>query len=476
MKCWPVGRRVWSPISPCSCERVFSLVRGLWGPWSVASSTSPRFRFFLVPLPVTRPKRLILEVDAMKQIRDRVAGLDVHRDTVVACARVQDPDRSVHVEKSSFATTRRGLEELAAFLTEASVTTVTMEATGVYWKPVFYALEGLFDELWLCNAAHVKNVPGRKTDLSDAEWLADVAAHGMVRPSFVPPPDIRELRELTRYRKTQVEARAREIQRLEKVLQDAGIKLTSVASAVWSASSRDIIEALIAGQHDPVVLAQMAKGRMRSKIPALEEALSGHFGSHHALVARQIIDHIDFLDSSISALTEGITERLVPFEAAVIILTSITGVGRTTAEVMIAETGADMSRFPTAGHLCAWAGVAPASYESAGKSRPAGTRRGSPWLRRTLIEAARAGARSKGSYYSAQYSRIARRRGPNKAAVAVAHSMLETAWHLLTNGTTYEDPGADYFQKRNDPLIEAKRLTRRIEALGFDVTIEPTAA
>lgn len=407
----------------------------------------------------------------MKQIRDRVAGLDVHRDTVVACARVRGLDGSVEVDKAGFATTRRGLEDLARFLDDASVSTVVMEATGVYWKPVYYALEGLFDELWLCNAQHVKNVPGRKTDLSDAEWLADVAAHGMVRPSFVPPPRIRELRELTRYRKTQVEARAKEIQRLEKVPRDAGIKLTSVASVVWSVSSREMIEALIAGQSDPVVLAQMAKRRMRAKIPQLEEALSGHFGSHHAIVARRIVDHIDFLDATIGTLTEAITERLVPFEAAVIILTSITGVSRTTAEVMIAETGADMSRFPTPGHLCAWAGVAPASHESAGRSRPAGTRRGSPWLRRTLVEAARAAARTKRSYYSAQYSRIARRRGPNKAAVAVAHSMLATAWHLLTNGDLYQDPGADYFQRRHDPLVEAKRLTRRIEALGFEVTI-----
>ncbi len=219
----------------------------------------------------------------------------------------------------------------------------------------------------------------------------------------------------------------------------------------------------------------MAKGRMRVKIPKLEEALSGHFGAHHAMVARQIIDHIDFLDSSITALTEGITARLVPFEAAVLILTSIPGISKTTAEVMIAETGADMSRFPTPGQLCAWAGVAPASHESAGKTRPAGTRQGSPWLRRTLTEAARAAARTKGSYYSAQYSRIAKRRGPNKATVAVAHSMLATTWHLLTNGTLYEDPGADYFSHRHDPLTEAKRLTRRIEALGFDVTISTAA-
>ena len=322
----------------------------------------------------------------------------------------------------------------------------------------------------------MKNVPGRKSDLSDAEWLADVAAHGMVRPSFVPPPEIRELRELTRYRKTQVDSRAREIQRLEKVLQDAGIKLTSVASAVWSLSSRAMIEAMIAGERDPKVLAEMAKSRLRAKIPQLEEAFSGHFGAHHAIVCRQIIDHIDFLDRSVGALTDEITTRLVPFEGAVAIVTSMPGISVTTAQVIVAETGADMSRFPTPGQLCAWAGVAPASHESAGKRRPAGTRHGAPWLRRALIEAARAAARTKGTYYHAQYARIAKRRGPNKAAVAVANSMLFTIWHLLTNGAYYEDLGADYFERRHDPVVEAKRLARRIEALGFDVDLNQKAA
>jgi transposase len=309
----------------------------------------------------------------VKRIRERVAGLDVHRDTVVACCQVKQPDRSIEVTKQSFATTAKGLGELAAWLSDAGVDTVAMEATGVYWKPVYYCLEGLFDELWLCNAQHVKNVPGRKTDLSDAEWLADVAAHGMVRPSFVPPPEIRELRDVTRYRKTQVEARAKEIQRLEKTLQDAGIKLSSVASKVWTKSSREMIEAMIEGERDPKVLAQMAKSRLRAKIPQLEEAFSGRFGSHHALVCRQVIEHIDFLDRSIATLTADVTDRLCPFESAVTILCSIPGVSRTTAEVMIAEMGVDMTRFPTSGHLCAWAGVAPASHESAGKRQPVGT-------------------------------------------------------------------------------------------------------
>ena len=412
----------------------------------------------------------------MKQIRDRVGGLDVHRDSVVACTRIQMPNGQVEVEKERFSTTQEGLADLTAFLMDAGVTTVAMEATGICWRAVYYAIKGLFDELWLCNAQHVKNVPGRKTDLSDAEWLADVAAHGMVRPSFVPPPEIRELRELTRYKKTQVDARGKEIQRLEKVLQDAGIKLTSVVSSVWSKSSRAMIEALIAGERDPEVLAEMAKGVMRKKIDRLGIALEGNFGRHHALLCRQIIDHLDFLDRSIATLTADICERLAPFSPAVTLLTSIPGISEVTAQVIVAETGADMSRFPTPGHLCAWAGVAPASHESAGKRKPAGTRHGSPWLRRTLIEAARAAARTKGTYYSAQCSRIARRRGPNKAAVAVAHSILETTWHLLTTGTLYQDPGADYFERRHDPAVEAKRLQRRIEALGFSVTITEKAA
>jgi transposase len=411
----------------------------------------------------------------MKRIRDKVAGLDVHRDTVVACTRVVLPDGEIEVTKASFGTTSAGLSGLASFLSDAGVTTVAMEATGVYWKAPYYTLEGLFEELWLCNAQHVKNVPGRKSDLSDAEWLADVAAHGMVRPSFVPPPEIRELRELTRYRKTQVDVRAREIQRLEKVLQDAGIKITSVASHVWSASAREIIEAMIAGERDPKVLAQMAKGKLRPKIPRLEEALAGHFGTHHAVVCRQIIDHIDFIDASIAALTEEVGNRLAPFEAQVAILTSVPGISQNTAEVIVAETGADMSRFPTPEQFCSWAGVAPGSHESAGKRRPVGTRHGGDWLRRAMIEASRSASRTKASYFRALYSRVARNRGPNKAAVAVAHSMLFTIWHLLSDGSLYEDLGVDYFQRRHDPLVEAKRLARRIEALGYTVNLEEAA-
>ena len=410
----------------------------------------------------------------MRRIHDRVGGLDVHRDSVAVCAELFD-GRSVEIDKATFSTTAAGVRELGEWLAVREVGLVVMEATGVYWRPIYYGLEDRFDELWLVNAHHVKNVPGRKTDMSDAEWLADVAAHGMVRPSFVPPPEIRGLRELTRYRKTQIRARGQEIQRLEKLLQDAGIKLTSVASKVWSQSSRAMVEMLIAGETDPEVLAELAKGRMRPKIPALVEALESRWVAHHSTVARQILAHIDFLDDTIETLSTEIVERSVPFEAAVELLKTIPGVSTLTAQTMIAEIGVDMSRFPTAGHLAAWAGVAPASHESAGKRRPAGTRHGSRHLREALIEAARAAARTKGTFLSARYSRIARRRGPNKAAVAIAHSILVAAHNMLTTGEVYTDLGADFYDKRTDPDHKVRRHIAELEAAGYTVTLAPAA-
>lgn len=410
----------------------------------------------------------------VRRIHDRVGGLDVHRDTVVACVELFD-GTSMEIDKQTFATTAAGVRELGEWLAEREVTLVVMEATGVYWRPVYYGLEDRFGELWLVNAYHVKNVPGRKTDMSDAEWLADVAAHGMVRPSFVPPVEIRGLRELTRYRKTQIRARGQEIQRLEKLFQDAGIKLTSVASRTWSQSSRAMIEMLISGVTDPVVLAELSKGRMRPKIPALIEALESRWVAHHSAVARQILAHIDFLDNTIDTLTREIVERLVPFRSAVELLETIPGVNELTAQTVVAETGADMSRFPTPAHLAAWAGVAPASHESAGKHRPAGTRHGSRHLREALIEAARAAARTKGTFLSARYSRIARRRGPNKAAVAVAHTILVSAHHMLSTGEIYHDLGADYYDRRIDPARKIQRHLAELEAAGYTVTLTPAA-
>lgn len=406
----------------------------------------------------------------MRRVRDRVAGLDVHRDTVVACTQIFD-GRRVRVDKASFATTTAGIRDLAEWLGSSEVELVVMEATGVYWKPVYYPLEGLFDDLWLVNAQHVKNVPGRKTDMADAEWLADVAAHGMVRPSFVPPQEIRALRELTRYRKSQITVRGQEIQRLEKVLQDAGVKLTSVASRVWSKSSRAMIEALIDGKRDPEALADLAKKRMRSKIPALVEALEGNWRPQHSMVARQILAHIDFLDESIATLGDEIVELTVPFRAAVELITTIPGVNQLTAQVIIAEIGIDMSRFPTARHLAAWAGLAPGSHESAGKRKPAGTRPGGRHLRVALVEAAKSASRTNDTFLAARYRRIARRRGPNKATIAVAHTILCTVWHLLSTGEAYNDLGADFYEQRREPARKVNRAVADLEAAGYTVTL-----
>ena len=406
----------------------------------------------------------------MRRVRDRVAGLDVHRDTVVACTQILD-GRRVRVDKASFATTTAGIRDLAEWLGSSEVELVVMEATGVYWKPVYYPLEGLFDDLWLVNAQHVKNVPGRKTDMADAEWLADVAAHGMVRPSFVPPQEIRALRELTRYRKSQITVRGQEIQRLEKVLQDAGVKLTSVASRVWSKSSRAMIEALIDGKRDPEALADLAKKRMRSKIPALVEALEGNWRPQHSMVARQILAHIDFLDESIATLGDEIVELTVPFRAAVELITTIPGVNQLTAQVIIAEIGIDMSRFPTARHLAAWAGLAPGSHESAGKRKPAGTRPGGRHLRVALVEAAKSASRTNDTFLAARYRRIARRRGPNKATIAVAHTILCTVWHLLSTGEAYNDLGADFYEQRREPDRKVNRAVADLEAAGYTVTL-----
>jgi transposase len=405
---------------------------------------------------------------------ERCAGIDIGKDEVVACVRTPAPGgRGRQKRTRTFASFTGSLEAMADWFAAEGVTEIAMEATGSYWKPVWYVLEDRAFELKLVNAHHVKILPGRKSDVLDAEWLAELLEHGLLRGSFVPPLAIRELRDLTRYRKRQVDTHAAEVQRLEKVLQDAGIKLSSVASEVLSMSGRNMIEALIAGHQDPAELAQLAIGRMRNKLPQLVEALAGHFGPHHAVVAREILDHIDFLDARIAAISDQVAVRMLPFEAAMQRLMEIPGISRISAEVIIAETGGDMSRFPTPAHLASWAGLAPGNHESAGKRRRVGTRPGDRWLRRVLIEAARAAARTKGSYFSAQYRQIAHRRGPNKAAVAVAHSLLDLVWHLLSTAEPFEDLGADYFQKRHDPEREARRLVRQLERLGHHVSLTP---
>ncbi len=347
-----------------------------------------------------------------------------------------------------------------------------MEATGVYWKPIYYLLEDDF-ELWLLNARHLNNVPGRKTDVKDAEWICQLVEHGLVRPSFVPPKEIRQLRNLTRYRKAQIEERTREVQRLEKVLQDAGIKLSSVATRVLGVSGRAMLDALISGTTNPEILAELARGRLRSKIPALREALEGRFHPHHALMVGRILSHIDYLDESIGELSAEIERVIAPFSEEVELLETIPGVKRRTAEVLIAEIGADMSRFPTHAHLASWAGMCPGNDESAGRRRSGKTRKGSKWLRGALTEAAHASSRSKETYLSAQYARLRGRRGPKKAAVAVGHSILVIAYHVLERKVPYEDLGEGHFQRRRCDQAQARRLVRQLEKLGHKVALEP---
>lgn len=412
----------------------------------------------------------------MEVIVERCAFLDVHRDTVMACARTPDGTGGRREEVTEFGTTTSQLLKLGDWLVERGITLVGMEATGVYWKPVHWVLESQIPEVWVINARHMRNVPGRKTDVADAVWGASLIEHGLVRPSFIPPPPFRALRDLTRYRKSVIEERARETQRLHKVLEDAGVKLSSVASSVLTVSGRNMIDALVAGERDSAVLAEMAQGRMRSKIPQLQDALAGRFNQHHALLCQQMLARIDQADATIDTLGERIDELLDPYQAAVALLETIPGVARRNAEVILAEIGTDMSRFPTAGHLASWAGMCPGNNESAGKHRSGRTRKGSKWLRRALIEAGHAAGRSKSTYLAAQYAQIRGRRGPQRAAVAVGHSILVICWNLLTTGETYNDLGGDYFDKRRNSAARQRRLVAQLEALGHKVTLEPAAA
>jgi transposase len=408
----------------------------------------------------------------VERIIERCAGLDVHKESVTACVRVSGESEGLHQETREFATTTRGLLLLRDWLASFEVRLVGMEATGVYWKPVYYLLEDDF-ECWLLNARHLKNVPARKTEVKDAEWICRLVEHGLVRPSFVPPKEIRELRNLTRYRKAQIEERTREVQRLDKVLQDAGIKLSSVATRVLGVSGRAMLDALVSGTTDPEVLAELARGRLRSKLPALREALEGHFSSHHALVVGMILAHIDYLDESIVQLSAEIERTIAPFAEKVELLDTIPGVDRRTAEVLIAEIGVEMSRFPTHARLASWAGMCPGNEESAGKRRSGKTRKGSKWLRGALNEAAHGAARSKGTYLAAQYARLKGRRGPKRAAVAVGHSILVIAYHVLERDRPYQELGEDYFHRCRSGEAYAKRLVRQLERLGHKVTLEP---
>jgi transposase len=361
------------------------------------------------------------------------------------------------------------------WLKQLGVTHVAMEATGVYWKPVYYALEDDF-ELLLVNAQHVKNVPGRKTDTTDAQWLCQLLECGLLRASFVPPKPIRELRDLTRYRKALIRERASEANRLQKTLEDAGVKLSSVATDVLGVSGRLMLDALVSGTRDPEVLAELAKGTLRKKIPELERALAGEFKPHHTLIVSHVLAHLDYLDEAIATLTEEVEQRLAPFAHKAELLTTITGVAKRNSQVILAELGPDMSRFPSDRHAASWVAICPGNDESAGKRRSGKTRRGNPYLRAALIESANAAARSKNTYLRAQYEQVKRRRGHKKAIVAVAHSILIAAYHVLNHEVPYQDLGGDYFTRRADPARIAKRLVAQLQRLGHTVTLEtPTA-
>ena len=344
----------------------------------------------------------------------------------------------------------------------------------MYWKPVWAVLEDRFKCL-LVNAGHVKRVPGRKTDVRDAQWLCQLLEAGLLKPSLVPPKPVRTLRNLTRYRKSQIRDRQREMNRLHKVMQDTGIKLDTVATDMLGKSGRAMLDALICGTTDPGVLADLARGKLRKKLPALRAALEGRFDAEHVLVVGRILAHIDYLDEAIDELSAAIEQQLGPFAPAVELLCTIPGVGRRAAEVIIAETGGDMSVFPTAKHLASWAGMCPGNDESAGKRRTGKTRKGSKWLSQTLVECAKSANRSKNTYLAAQYARLRARRGANKATIAVCHSILTAVWHMLNTGETYTDPGGDYFARR-DPGRTRKRLVGQLERLGYTVTVQEGAA
>lgn len=414
----------------------------------------------------------------MEVIVERCAGLDVHKDTVVACVRRSD-SKGRQQEVREFRTFTSSLRQLREWLAGEGVTQVAMEATGVYWRPVWHVLEGLEGvELLLVNAHHVKNLPGRKTDVADACWLAQLLECGLLRGSFVAPAEIAQLRDLTRYRKKLTEERVREAQRIQKLLEDAGIKLDSVVSDVTGKTSRRMLQALMAGEEDTEVLADMAYGRMRAKIGDLRLALEGSFNEHHAFMLGMHLERIDQLSAAIERLDAEVARLTIPFGEQVRLLCTIPGVGRRTAEVVIAEMGVDMSRFASAAHLAAWAGLCPGNHESAGKRRSGQARKGNAALRTALCEAAWAAGRTRDTYLSAQFRRLARRfgsKGLPKAAFALAHTLIVIIWHLLAGNTEYVELGPDYFDRRFGSGAQTRRLVRQLEQLGHRVTLEPAA-
>ena len=411
----------------------------------------------------------------MDVIHPRCAGVDVSKRDAKVCVRIADAGRGKAVSTvTTWGSVTNQVLALRDHLINEQVTLVVMEATSDYWKPFYYLLEDCPFEVMLVNARHVKNLPGRKTDVSDAAWLAQLGAHGLVRGSFVPPEPIRQLRDLTRTRTTVTRERAREIQRLEKLLEDAGIKLSSVASDITGVSGRAMLGALIAGERNPVLLADLAKRRMRSKIGELTEALTGRFADHHAFLARLHLQLIDEHTTVINEITARIEVVIEPFRNARDLIVTIPGISTLVADVIIAETGADMSRFASAGHLASWAGTCPGSNESAGRIKSTHTRPGNPYLKGALGIAAMSAARSHGTYFSAKYRRIATRRGPVKAIVAIEHAMLIAIWNMLNTGELYNDPGDDFYTRLN-PDKTKNRAHNQLHKMGYDVTLTPLA-
>jgi len=406
----------------------------------------------------------------MDVIHTHCAGLDVHKKTVVVTIIVLDSKGQLIKKTHSFETVTASLLALSDWLIEHSITHAAMESTGEYWKPIYNILEDNF-ELLLVNAQHIKAVPGRKTDVKDSEWIAELLRYGLLKASFVPPKGQRELRELTRFRSTFVKERANLINRVQKVLESANIKLASVLTDIDGVSGRDMLRALIEGTATPEAMAQLARGRLKAKREALELALEGRVRPHHRFILQELLSQIESLDATITKFDEQIQEHCRPFEAAVERLDTIPGVARETAEIIVSEIGIDMSRFPTADHLASWAGVAPGNNESAGKRLSGRTTKGNQALVAALTQSAWAASHTKNTYLSAQYRRIAARRGRKKAIMAVAHSILVIAYHLVKNQETYRELGGDYFDKRKPQTI-ARRLVRRLEKLGYCVTLE----
>jgi len=405
----------------------------------------------------------------MEVLYPRCAGLDVHAGSVTACARVASGPQITY-EHRTVPTTTRGLLELDEWLTGHGCTHVAMEATGVYWKPVWHVLEAHFT-LVLANAMHIRNVPGRKSDMNDATWIADLLAHGLIRSSFVPPAPIQELRDLTRTRRQLVHEIARHVLRVQKTLEDANLKLTQVISDIVGVSGRAILNALVAGETDPDRLVDLTRGRLKASRAELLDALHGRVTDHHRFMIKLHLSQIDALETAVATIEARIGDALGPFRAAVSLLTTMPGLSETTARVLIAEIGTDMSRFPSVGHLISWAGLCPRLDESAGKRRSTRTRQTTPWLKPTLINAAWAATRKKDSYLRAQFLRIKSRRGAKKAILAVASSMLTAVYFMLRDGVEYHDLGAHYFEYRNKEQL-TKRLLQRLRDLGVAVEVK----